>query len=28
VVRFYDRRFQMGLNQQEIADLANFLGAL
>jgi hypothetical protein len=28
VVRFYDRRFQMGLNQQEITDLANFLGAL
>lgn len=28
VVRFYDRRFQMGLNQQEISDLANFLGAL
>jgi hypothetical protein len=28
VVRFYDRRFQMGLSQQEITDLANFLGAL
>ncbi|WP_342116294.1 cytochrome C [Pseudoduganella sp. OTU4001] len=28
VVRFYDRRFQMGLNQQEITDLANFLAAL
>lgn len=28
VVRFYDRRFQMGLNQQEAADLAAFLKAL
>ncbi len=28
VVRFYDRRFQMGLNPQEVADLAAFLKAL
>jgi cytochrome c peroxidase len=28
VVRFYDRRFQMGLNPQEAADLAAFLKAL
>lgn len=28
VVRFYDRRFRMGLNQQEIADLSAFLQAL
>lgn len=28
VVRFYDRRFRMGLNQQESADLAAFLKAL
>lgn len=28
VVRFYDRRFQLGLSQQEVTDLANFLGAL
>lgn len=28
VVRFYDRRFRMGLNPQEIADMAAFLKAL
>jgi hypothetical protein len=28
VVRFYDRRFRMGLNQQEVADLTAFLQAL
>jgi len=28
VVRFYDRRFRMGLNAQESADLAAFLKAL
>lgn len=28
VVRFYDRRFQMGLNPQEVADLSAFLKAL
>lgn len=28
VVRFYDHRFQMGLNPQEVADLAAFLKAL
>ena len=28
VVRFYDRRFRMGLNPQEAADLASFLKAL
>ena len=28
VVRFYDRRFQMGLTPQEAADLAAFLKAL
>lgn len=28
VVRFYDRRFQIGLTQQEVADLAAFLKAL
>jgi cytochrome c peroxidase len=28
VVQFYDRRFRMGLNPQEAADLAAFLKAL
>lgn len=28
VVRFYDRRFQIGLTQQEVADLSAFLRAL
>lgn len=28
VVRFYDRRFQIGLGPQEVADLTNFLQAL
>ncbi len=28
VVRFYDRRFQIGLTQQEVADLSAFLKAL
>ncbi|MBY0238209.1 MAG: cytochrome C [Burkholderiaceae bacterium] len=28
VVRFYDRRFQIGLTQQEVADLSAFLQAL
>jgi hypothetical protein len=28
VVRFYDRRFRMGLNQQDIADLTAFMQAL
>lgn len=28
VVRFYDRRFQIGLSQQEVADLSAFLRAL
>jgi hypothetical protein len=28
VVRFYDRRFRMGLNAQAIADLTAFLKAL
>ena len=28
VVRFYDRRFRMGMNPQEIADMAAFLKAL
>ncbi len=28
VVRFYDRRFRMGLNQQEVADLTAFMQAL
>ena len=28
VVRFYDRRFRMGLNPQEVADLTAFLKVL